>query len=412
MSRRLRFIPEGGALVEVTHRALHSRLLFRPSPLLNQIIIGTLARAKRRYKVRVCFFVAASNHLHLYLDVDDAEQLSRFMGYFGSKLAREVGRLTGWKQKIFGRRYQAIVVSPEEAAQIDRLRYGLAHGAKEDLVDRPRDWPGVHAVRALLEGEVLEGLWFDRTQEYATRRRGEKFEPLQYATREVLELDPLPCWKDLTEEQRRVRVAALWRTSRPKPRPGERRRPSSLWVQRPFWPRTLSGGRRRPRSPPRRPSTRQARPCAASSGTPTPCSWLFIAKPPRSSGSGSRNDENVGSLRRQSEVRFGTGREGSEWVSARGVRAGRADSRRLSRVFYLCLAGTCSVQSIAQSSESAAGSRHGRRHAIRASAADAWNREQLADSTTSRVQPGGRFEDALSRLVIESLASVLTIYAK
>lgn len=76
-------------------------------------------------------------------------------------------------------------------------------------MDRPRDWPGVHAVRALLEGEVLEGLWFDRTQEYLARRRGEKFDLLQYATREVLELDPLPCWKHLTEEQRRVRVAAL-----------------------------------------------------------------------------------------------------------------------------------------------------------------------------------------------------------
>ena len=131
------------------------------------------------------------------------------MGYFSSKLAREVGRLTGWTQKIFGRRYQAIVVSEEEAAQIERLRYGLAHGCKEDLVERPRDWPGVHAVRALLEGEVLEGLWFDRTQEYRARRRGEKFDRLQYATREVLELDPLPCWRHLTEEQRRTRVAAL-----------------------------------------------------------------------------------------------------------------------------------------------------------------------------------------------------------
>src|SRR3954462_5408942 len=49
MSRRIRFIPEGGALVEVTCRALHSRLLFRPSPLMNQIIIGTLARAKKRH---------------------------------------------------------------------------------------------------------------------------------------------------------------------------------------------------------------------------------------------------------------------------------------------------------------------------------------------------------------------------
>jgi hypothetical protein len=65
------------------------------------------------------------------------------------------------------------VVSSEEAAQIERLRYGLAHGCKEDLVERPRDWPGVHAVRALVEGEALEGLWFDRTQEYAARRRGE-----------------------------------------------------------------------------------------------------------------------------------------------------------------------------------------------------------------------------------------------
>ena len=43
MSRRIRFIPEEGVLVEVTCRALHSRLLFRPSLTLNEIIIGALA---------------------------------------------------------------------------------------------------------------------------------------------------------------------------------------------------------------------------------------------------------------------------------------------------------------------------------------------------------------------------------
>jgi REP element-mobilizing transposase RayT len=209
MSRRLRFIPDGGALVEVTARALHSRLLLRPRPELNAILIGTLARAKRRHKVRVCFFVCVSNHMHLLLWTEDARELAQFMGYFLSKLAREVGRLTGWKEKIFGRRYQAIVISEEEAAQVERLRYGLAHGAKEDLVERPRDWPGAHAVRALLEGEILEGLWFDRTQEYLARRRGETFDRLQYATRETLELDPLPCWGDLTPERRRARAAAL-----------------------------------------------------------------------------------------------------------------------------------------------------------------------------------------------------------
>ncbi len=136
-------------------------------------------------------------------------ELARFMGYFLSKLAREVGRLTGWKEKIFGRRYQAIVISEEEKAQIERLRYGLAHGAKEDLVDRPRDWPGAHAVRALLEGEVLEGLWFDRTQEYLARRRGETFDRLQYATREILELRSSTLLGASDAGARRARVAAL-----------------------------------------------------------------------------------------------------------------------------------------------------------------------------------------------------------
>ena len=273
MSRRLRFIPEEGAPVEVTCRALHSRLLFCPRPLMNEIIIGTLARAKRRHKVRVCFFVCLGNHMHLLLWTEDARELSKFMGYFLSKLAREIGRLTRWKEKIFGRRYASIVVSDEEGAQIERLRYQLGHGAKEDLVERPRDWPGVHCVRALLEGEALEGLWFDRTQEYLARRRGEKFELLQYATREVLELDPLPCWEHLTAEQRRARVARpWWRTSSPRSPPGGRGQAPSRWEWRPSWPRTRSKGRRRPRSRPRRPSTRRARPCAASSGTPTPCS--------------------------------------------------------------------------------------------------------------------------------------------
>jgi REP element-mobilizing transposase RayT len=209
MSRRLRFIPEEGTLVEVTCRALHSRLLFRPSLTLNEIIIGALARAKSLYPVRICGFSFLSNHFHLLLEVDDVQQLSRFMGHFNSKLAREVGRLTGWKQKIFERRYQAIVVSSEDGAQIERLKYVLGHGCKEDLVERPQEWPGLHCVQTLTEGKVLEGLWFDRTQEYAACRRGEDFSRLQYATREILTLDPLPCWRGLTEEQRQSRATAL-----------------------------------------------------------------------------------------------------------------------------------------------------------------------------------------------------------
>ncbi len=110
---------------------------------------------------------------------------------------------------IWSSRYRAIVVSQEEAAQIERLRYVLSHGCKEGLVGRPRDWPGVHAVRALVADEVVEGYWFSRTLEYAARRRGEDFGRLQYATRETVTLTPLPCWKDLSTEAWKRRLTSL-----------------------------------------------------------------------------------------------------------------------------------------------------------------------------------------------------------
>jgi REP element-mobilizing transposase RayT len=207
--RRLRYVPEGGGLVEVTCRTLQGRLLLRPSTALNEILAGVLGHAQRKYPVRICAFVFLSTHYHLLLDVEDARTLALFMGYLNSNLAREVGRLVGWREKVWGRRYQAIPVSSEDAAQIDRLRYVLSHGCKEGLVASPREWPGLHCVRALLDGETVEGYWFDRTKEYAARRRGEKFDRLTYATHEAVILSPLPCWKHLSPEIYKQRVTKL-----------------------------------------------------------------------------------------------------------------------------------------------------------------------------------------------------------
>jgi REP element-mobilizing transposase RayT len=165
MSRRLRFIPEGGSLVEVTCRTVQGRHLLCPSPQANEIIAGVLGRAQRLYDVRICAFVFVSSHYHLLLDVRDAHQLSNFMRYLNSNLAREMGRLVDWSDGIWSRQYQAILVSGEEGAQIARLKYVLSHGVKEGLVGRPREWPGLHAIGALTDGEPIEGYWFSRTLE-------------------------------------------------------------------------------------------------------------------------------------------------------------------------------------------------------------------------------------------------------
>jgi hypothetical protein len=84
-----------------------------------------------------------------------------------------------------------------------------AHGVKENLVEKVSQWPGVHCARALVEGAPVEGYWFDRSQEYAARRRREDFGRLRYATPETLTLSPLPCWKDLPVEAQRRLAANL-----------------------------------------------------------------------------------------------------------------------------------------------------------------------------------------------------------
>jgi hypothetical protein len=209
VGRRLRYAPEDGALVDVTCRTVQGRYLFRPSLEFIEVALGVLGRAQRLHPIRICCVSVLSSHLHILVDVDTIQQLSDFMEYACSNLAREVGRLTDWEGPVFAGRYHAIIVSPEEEAQVARLSYCLAQGCKEQLVERVRDWPGVHSVRALLDGEALKGYWFDRSKEYAARRRGEAFDRYDYATPETVVLSKLPCWKDLSDEAYQKRVAGL-----------------------------------------------------------------------------------------------------------------------------------------------------------------------------------------------------------
>jgi putative transposase len=141
--------------------------------------------------------------------VDSASEAADFMRYTKSKLAREVNRLTGWRGPVFDRRYEMTVVTDEDAAQIERLAYVLAQSVKENLVERVRQWPGVHCAGALIEGTPLAGHWFNRTLEFAARLRREDIGPMRYAAVETVTFSPIPCWAHLTPEVYRVRIAGM-----------------------------------------------------------------------------------------------------------------------------------------------------------------------------------------------------------
>jgi REP element-mobilizing transposase RayT len=206
--RRIRFVPPG-SLVEVTCRTIQGRLLLRPSPILRDLTLGVLARAARLYPVEIHAFAFLSNHFHLLLSVADAQRLAAFMGYLNSNLAREAGRLIRWKEKFWGRRYQAILVSAEETCQVTRLRYILSHGAKEGLVASPADWPGAHCAPFLLSGGPIRGRWIDHTLEHRASRKGIVLRPQDLVAEETLGLAPIPCWTRLGKDRYRARVAEM-----------------------------------------------------------------------------------------------------------------------------------------------------------------------------------------------------------
>ena len=208
MGRRLRFIPPDGCLVEVTNRTIQGRFLLRPSRELNDLLIGILGRAQRLYGVELHACSVLSNHYHLLISVKSAVQMARFMAYFQGNLAKEAGRLHKWRGPFWHRRYQHVLVSNEEAAQIARLHYVLANGCKENLVPSPLDWPGVNSTRALLEGEHLEGCWIDRTQERRAVLKTKKDRSLFRQT-ETVRFSPLPCWKHLHPSVLRQRIREM-----------------------------------------------------------------------------------------------------------------------------------------------------------------------------------------------------------
>ena len=213
--RDVRFV-DRDTIYEITARTNGSEFLFDASPELAELIKGCIGRGQARYPVRLIAFVFLSNHYHMLVSADDARCLSDFLGFVNGNVAREVNRYNGRTGHVWGARFRAIPVSDEEAAQVGRLRYVLAHGVKEGIVRRVRDWRGASSARALLgecDGEVgdeFAGTWYDRVAAYAAgRRKSAVPEPSEFATSFPIELSPLPCWQHLSPEQHRARVAEL-----------------------------------------------------------------------------------------------------------------------------------------------------------------------------------------------------------
>jgi hypothetical protein len=198
-------------MVEITARTVGARFLLVPRPALTARILGTIGRALSLFPVDLHAFAFLSNHWHGLISAPDALAVTRFVQHVHSNVAFAVNELHGWDGKVFGRSSQIVVATD---AEVERLRYLLAQGAKEGLVATPYEWPGAHCARALAGQEELFGVWLNRSR--AARLRagggsggGREASESELSTRYPIELVPIPSWQGLGGEVREGRVRAM-----------------------------------------------------------------------------------------------------------------------------------------------------------------------------------------------------------
>lgn len=178
---------------EVTTRCHQGRFLMGASEEAGQRVLGVIGRALSLYgtHVRVHVVVGVSNHLHLIISTSDSLARRNFLSHINGNISKELGRLHDWPQALVGRRARTIVVLDNPAIRA-RAIYLVAHGRKEGLLDEDESWPGLPIREALLEGQPLTGIWYDRSALYYAHRN---WEARAEATR-----GPEPTEQDFAEE--------------------------------------------------------------------------------------------------------------------------------------------------------------------------------------------------------------------
>ena len=182
-----------------------------PKDGVKEIIIGILAKAKEKYPLIMLYYaVFLSNHFHMIAQGPNPD-FSCFVGFIKREISNRLGIHHDLSGTFWGGRFEDTAL-PTENSTVDCLVYLLSQGPKEDLVERPQDWPGMQGVNHLMFGQKLKGVWFDGTGYSIAKNKASKLKnppPVKrkdFYQKVELNFDPLPAWEDKTKEEQQVLV--------------------------------------------------------------------------------------------------------------------------------------------------------------------------------------------------------------
>ncbi len=117
-----------GCLVEISAVTNRQRALLSRTPTVEVMLNSTLARAQRRYRMKICFAVYLPQSYHLLLIPGTRRRLELFMTFVNQGVGGRLGPTLGWPPGTWPRYYRSVVVSDRGREREGRLEalYRLA----------------------------------------------------------------------------------------------------------------------------------------------------------------------------------------------------------------------------------------------------------------------------------------------
>lgn len=138
----------------VTRRCTQRQFLMRPDPGTNNAFVYCLAEAAARFRIRVLFTVAMSNHHHTGI-YDPDGNYPAFLEHFHKLFAKCQNALRGRWENFWSSEQTSVVRLIEPDDIVEKMVYALTNPVKDGLVESAHHWPGVTSIHVLLHGGTL-----------------------------------------------------------------------------------------------------------------------------------------------------------------------------------------------------------------------------------------------------------------
>jgi REP element-mobilizing transposase RayT len=197
-----------GAVYHITNRTYRGELRLTPDDAVNLFVEGCLAKAAKRYGVRIIDFIVMGHHFHLILQAPFFN-LDQFMGYFQRELSHRLNAYRGEAGSNFPKRYQCEEIASSEDFEREVARV-LCNPVRARLVGKAEQWPGVSSLEMHRAGVVRKTVRHASRGKAATMREAGLTPALERSFEELeLELSPPPFWSDLEQEEVQTRISSL-----------------------------------------------------------------------------------------------------------------------------------------------------------------------------------------------------------